>query len=82
MNPTIRFGPYLIEIESGDHAIISREDDAKVEPTFYELQHMKSIAFGGPAAAIEIFPAMRDLVDGANQRHLWKVDPKTIPNLR
>ncbi len=76
-----RFGPYEIE-RDGNQATIRRLDGAPVEPTFYELQHMKSLAFGGPATAIEVFPAAVDLVDGQNQRHLWLVEHESVPNLR
>lgn len=76
-----KFGPYLIEVE-GDHATIRREDNSPVEPTFYEMQHMKCMAFGGPGVAIEVFPAARDLIDGQNQRHLWRVEYDSVPNLK
>lgn len=74
------FGPYIIEVD-GDHAMIRRVDGAPVEPTFYEMQHMKCVAFGGRATAIEVFPDSRDLVDGENQRHLWEMDKAIVPNL-
>jgi hypothetical protein len=76
-----RFGPYLVEVENEKHAVIRREDDQPVEPTFYEMQHIKCIAFGGPATAVEILPSSRDLIDGQNQRHLWKVERDSVPNL-
>lgn len=75
-----RFGPYLIEV-IGNHATIWREDLKPVEPTFYEMQYMKDLAFGGCATAVEVFPSHRNLVDGAHQRHLWEVDEKQVPNL-
>ncbi len=76
------FGPYVVQFEDESHVVIRREDGAPVEPTFYEMQHMKSLAFSGPATAIEVYPAARDLVDGANQRHLWRVERDSVPNLR
>lgn len=79
--PMRKFGPYLIEIE-GKHATISTEDGSPAEPTFYEMQHIKCLAFGGRSVAIEIFPDTVDLVDGQNQRHLWLVDKDGVPNLR
>jgi hypothetical protein len=75
------FGPYLLEVEN-NHAVIRREDDEPCEPTFYELQHIKNMAFGGDATAIEVFPSHVNLVDGQHQRHLWQVDENTVPNLR
>jgi hypothetical protein len=78
----MQFGPYTIDVD-GDHATIWRTDDAKVEPTFYEMQHMKSLAFGGAERAVEVFPRSSDLVDGQNQRHLWRVpEGFEVPNLR
>lgn len=74
------FGPYIVEV-TGNHAVIRREDGGPCEPSFYEMQHLKCMAFGGPAVGVEVFPAIRHLVDGQNQRHLWNVDPATVPNL-
>lgn len=77
---TLSFGPYMIEVDA-DHAVIYREDGEWFTPTFYELQHIKCLAFGGDQWAIEVFPAARDLVDGQQQRHLWRVDRNLVPNL-
>jgi hypothetical protein len=79
--PERRFGPYLILID-GDHAVVTREDGHPPEPGWYEMQHMKSMAFGGDTAAVEVFPRQADLVDGQNQRHLWRVEAESVPNLR
>jgi len=73
------FGTYRIEKSTETHAII--HCPANINTTFYELQVMKSIAFGGDSCAIEIFPATKDLVDGENQRHLWAVNYDSIPHL-
>tara|TARA_B100000929_G_C15491541_1_gene414604 strand:- start:1194 stop:1487 length:294 start_codon:yes stop_codon:yes gene_type:complete len=75
------FGPYVVEIV-GNHATIRRMDGEVAQPSFYELQHIKSLAFGGSAVAVEIYPRQSDLVDGQHQRHLWCVQPETVPNLR
>jgi len=75
------FGNYLVENQEENHVVIRRVDGSPVEPTFYELQHMKDMAFGGSATAVEVFPAHRNLVDGQHQRHLWKVDHSSVPNL-
>lgn len=63
------FGDYLVEVD-GNHAVIRRKDGKKPFPTWYELQYMKDLAFGGDQWAIEIFPSHRCLVDGEHQRHL------------
>ena len=64
----VSFGDYLISLEANNHAIIRHKvTDEDVQPSFYEMQTMKCIAFGGDAAAIEIFPKQRDLFDGRNQ---------------
>lgn len=75
------FGPYLVWRQSDDHAVIRRQDGGPVEPTFYEMQHMKNMAFGGTAWAVEVFPPHRHLVDGEHQRHLWQVARGTVPDL-
>ena len=66
-----------IELIEGGHAVITYPDNYTL--SFYEMQYAKDIAFGGDVWAIEVFPAHRDLVDGQNQRHLWEVDPNSIP---
>jgi len=74
------FGPYRIEVfgeEPKRHAVIRREDRARPEPTWYEMQHMKCLALRGSTIAIEVFPAMQSLVDGEHQRHLWEIDQRT-----
>ena len=84
----IAFGDYTIELQDDQsspknrHAVIRRKDGGKVDPTFYEMQHMKCLAFGGRATAIEVFPDSRKLVDGQNQRHLWLVDVKGFSELK
>lgn len=78
---TKQFGSFVIQI-TGNHAVITQDDRDSPQPTFYELQHIKSLAFGGSAVAVEIFPRHIDLVDGQHQRHLWCVEPDTVPNLR
>jgi hypothetical protein len=76
----VSFGDYLVSLEANNHAIIRHKvTDEDVQPSFYEMQIMKCIAFGGDAAAIEIFPKQRDLFDGQNQRHLWKMDVNEFP---
>jgi hypothetical protein len=80
---TYYFGEYRIDVEK-DHAVISAkhfEKNQPVNPTFYEMQHMKCVAFGGTSVAVEVFPSHRDLVDGQHQRHLWKVNRDSVPNL-
>jgi hypothetical protein len=71
----VTFGPYTVSIdaEHPDHAVIRRADGMPPEPTWYELQHMKCLAFGSHARAVEIFPSMSMLFDTANMRHLWLV---------
>jgi len=79
-----RFGPYMISMESEGHAVIwpADLDGSPVNPTWYELQHMKALAFGAQACAVEVFPPTRKLVDGQNQRHLWLVDYEAIPHFQ
>lgn len=87
MNTTrpVAFGPYTVSIDANDetHAVVRRADGAPPEPTWYELQHMKCLAFGSHAVAVEVFPKADELVDTANMRHLWAVplDLLKPPNL-
>ncbi len=75
------FGPYLVQVR-GAHAVITRTDGEPPEPTWYELQHMKSLAWGSYARAVEVFPAQTHLYDTRNKRHLWLVpDGLTLPCL-
>ncbi len=80
----ITFGPYTVSIavERPDQAVIRRADGAPPEPSWYELQHMKCLAWGSHAVAVEVFPAQADLYDTANMRHLWLVPSDVrVPNL-
>lgn len=80
----IAFGPFTVSIavEHPDHAVIRRVDGGPPEPTWYELQHMKCLAWGSHARAVEIFPQQSKLYDTANMRHLWLVpDRVTMPCL-
>lgn len=82
-DPTEReftFGDYVVVV-AANHAVIYRKDAGEPQPTFYEMQCIKNQAFGGASTVVEVFPANRDLVDGQQQRHLWEVDPKGVPNL-
>jgi hypothetical protein len=75
-----QFGNYLISLESNKHAIIRHVNiDEDVQPTFYEMQILKCIAFGGDSIAVEIYPRQKDLFDGQNQRHLWKIELDEFP---
>ena len=71
----VTFGPYTVSIDQKqpDHAVIRRADGLPPEPTWYEIQHMKCLAFGSHARAVEVFPAQSKLYDTANMRHLWAV---------
>ncbi len=80
----VAFGPYTVSINATHpgHAVIRRADGAPPEPTWYELQHMKCLAFGSHVRAVEVFPAQAKLYDTANMRHLWLVpDDVAVPCL-
>ncbi len=74
----IVFGPYLIAVDDRwcpagvlGHVWVKRADGQPAEPTFYEWQMIKCLAFGSHARAVEIFPAQNKLYDTGNFRHLW-----------
>ena len=75
----LAFGPYRIEVEGDEplrHVTIRSADGQRPEPNWYEMQYMKCMALGAQAFAVEVFPASRDVVDGAHQRHLWEADER------
>lgn len=74
------FGDYIVDVEN-NHATISHNDGTEPQPTFYEMQHIKSQAFGSAATVVEVFPPNKHLIDGQQQRHLWEVNPEGVPNL-
>lgn len=75
------FGPYHLQ-RCEAHMVITRHDEFPVEPTFWEMQHMKCMMFGGPEAAVEIFPPMKELFDGANYRHIWGIGCQNMANIK
>lgn len=44
-----------------------------------DLQRLKRECGRGDVDAVEVYPADRDVVDVANMRHLWLVEPRAIP---
>lgn len=78
----MQVGPYIAELDSDDHLVIRREDGKPCEPEWYELWRLKNMAFGTGALAVEIFPTADKLVDGQNQRHLWRVPAAILPCLK
>ncbi len=63
---------------------IHREDEG-TERHWYDLQGIKNFFFGRDSIAVEIFPKHKDLVDGQNQTHLWKIPSENhhlLPNLK
>lgn len=52
------------------HAMITTPA-AGMEPTWGERQRIKNELLGRERTAVEVFPAVSELVDGANAYHLW-----------
>lgn len=51
--------------------------------TWDQLQKVKNVVFGDEVTAIEIYPAVSQLVNLKNVRHLWVLSNKTsLPNLK
>jgi hypothetical protein len=44
-----------------------------IRPTFHEMQRVKNELAGEESTAIEIYPPASELVDGADQFHIWCV---------
>lgn len=47
--------------------------------TWDELQDLKRQAGYGEAMAVEVYPPDSEVVNVANMRHLWIVDPRAVP---
>ncbi len=43
------------------------------------LQQIKNELLGADVTCVEIFPAVQDLVDEGDYRHLWPVKAETLP---
>jgi hypothetical protein len=43
---TIIYEDYIIEIYHETHIVIRKMDKSPINPTWYELQHMKNMAIG------------------------------------
>jgi hypothetical protein len=58
--------------------VVARKDSAPVEgeQAWYDLWSIKNQVWGDEALAVEVYPPRSCLVDGQNQRHLWKVTPR------
>ena len=71
----ITWGPYLVRQDPTDpgHAIVMRLDDLPADPTWQELQHLKTLVWGSHARAVEVYPEAPNVLDTANMRHLWRV---------
>ena len=52
---------------------VARKDNNPVE-SWYDLWNIKNSIWGENTTAIEIYPSKDDLIDGQNQRHLFKID--------
>lgn len=55
------------------------DGDWLAEVSWDDLQRLKRECGRGARDAVEIFPADADLVNVANMRHLWFVEPAAIP---
>ncbi len=75
VQPATTWGPYVVRVDptNESHAIITRADDMPPDPSWQELQHMKTLAFGSHARAVELYPETTKIIDTANMRHLWRL---------
>ena len=65
---------YIIwEEEEFNQLTITRKDGRPPE-SWYDLWNIKNEIWGEATLAIEIYPRREDLIDGQNQRHLFKLD--------
>ena len=63
------------------HLRVWRHDRSDTLICWDDLQAIKNEMLGEDVAAIEVFPREAAVVNEANMRHLWEVDPERIPGL-
>ena len=73
-NPTPDGWPGVVHLSFKHHANVAITD-------FRDMQQIKNELVGPEAMALQIFPAESQLVDGANQYHLWILVPDTWPEV-
>jgi len=70
---------YVVVVERGDAGWVRhlsiRRADRKPVMDWRDKQRIKDQLAGPDAEAVELYPAMSRLVDGANQYHLWCLRP-------
>jgi hypothetical protein len=62
---------HVKELKEGALWLSIRRQDRKAIRDWRHLQRIKNELAGGEREAVEIFPPQSQLVDGANQYHLW-----------
>jgi len=65
---------YIICEETDRNQItIFRKDNMSVE-SWYDMWNIKNKIWGDEVLAVEIYPKRSELIDGCNQRHLFKLN--------
>lgn len=68
-------------IDDGMHLVIWRHDHAPVgSERWCDFMQIKNEVLGDDASAVELYPPRRQVVDDANQYHLWAyADGRSFP---
>lgn len=64
---------YIIWEEKEFNQLTISRKDGKTPESWYDLWNIKNKIWGEEALAIEIYPRRSNLIDGQNQRHLFKL---------
>ena len=64
---------YIVQIhKQGEYRLaMIRRNDESVDVTWADKQRIKNELFGAERIAVEVFPAVSELIDDANIYHLW-----------
>mgnify|MGYP000188372478 CR=1 FL=1 len=67
---------YIVWHETNRNQITVLRKDGMVPESWYDLWNIKNQIWGEEVLAIEIYPKKSELIDGCNQRHLFRLDVK------
>ncbi len=67
-----------VQWDGSQHVRIRRRDGKPVVLPWDHLQRLIHESAGPEACAVEVFPPLDDVVDEANMRHFWLVEPDDL----
>lgn len=63
----------------GNHLTIERVDGQPIRWAWDRIQAIKNQVAGPDVQAVEFYPAVGDVVNEVNRRHLWLISPEDLP---